>query len=101
MFSGCDYVCYERNYAMKKIIVLLLTANLLISGACNCSAGFKKDLGTGLSFNYNGFRVQNVVLVGPDNKKMGDNKVQLNTQMAIAVLGLENYGLKEGKAFPE
>ena len=31
---------------------------------------------------------------------MDNNKVQLNTQMAIVVLGIANYGLKEGKVFP-
>ena len=67
---------------------------------CNFSKGAKKDFGTGLSFSYNGFRVQNVLLIDPANKRMTDNKVQLNTQMAIVALGLSNYGLKDGKAFP-
>ena len=34
-------------YQMKKIITLLLLANLLISGACNFSTGSKKDFRTG------------------------------------------------------
>ena len=85
---------------MKKIIVLLLLANLLISGACNFSKGAKKDLRTGLSFSYNGFIVQNVLLIDPANKRMTDNKVQLNSQIAIVALGINNYGLKDGKVFP-
>ncbi|MDO6432685.1 hypothetical protein Q4E93_18915 [Flavitalea sp. BT771] len=85
---------------MKRIIALFLMASILFLGACNYSAGFKKDFGTGLSFNYNGFHVQNVLLVGPGNKVMDNNKVQLNTQMAIVALGIANYGLKEEKVFP-
>jgi len=85
---------------MKKIIALLLLANLLISGACNFSSGAKKDLRTGLSFSYNGFIVHDVLLIDPVNKRMTDNKVQLNTRIAIVALGINNYGLKDGKVFP-
>jgi predicted small secreted protein len=87
-------------YQMKKIIVSLLLANVLISGACNFSKGAKKDLRTGLSFSYNGFIVQDVLLIDPANKRMTDNKVQLNTRIAIAAIGINNYGLKDGKVFP-
>jgi len=31
---------------------------------------------------------------------MTDNKVQLNTKMAIVAVGINNYALKDGKAFP-
>ncbi len=68
--------------------------------ACNFSAGTKKDFGTGLSFNYNGFSVDEVLLVGPDNIAMSSNEVQLSTQVAIVVQGLANYELKDDKAFP-
>ena len=85
---------------MKKIIVSLLLANLLISGACNFSKGAQKDLRTGLSFSYNGFIVQDVLLIDPANKRMTDNRVQLNTRIAIAAIGINNYGLKDGKVFP-
>jgi len=87
-------------YQMKKIIALLLLANLLISGACNFSTGSKKDFRTGLSFSYNGFIVQDVLLIDPANKRMTDNRVQLNTRIAIAAIGINNYGLKDGKVFP-
>ena len=85
---------------MKKTITLLLLSNLLISAACNFSTGAKKDLRTGLSFSYHGFIVQDVLLADPANKRMTDNKVQFNTQIAIAALGINNYGLKDGKVFP-
>ncbi|MEO6980088.1 MAG: hypothetical protein ABI113_16985 [Mucilaginibacter sp.] len=85
---------------MKKIIAVLLLANMLISAACNLSTGFKKDVSTGISFSYNGFRVKDVLLIDPADKRMTDNKVKLNTQIAIVALGINNYGLKDGKAFP-
>jgi predicted small secreted protein len=77
---------------------LILSSTLLTS--CNFSKGTKKDLLTGLSFSYNGFMVQDVLLVNPANKRMTDNKVPINTRIAIVALGLNNYGLKDGKVFP-
>lgn len=85
---------------MKKIIVLLLATSALVWSACNFSAGTKKDLGTGLSYTYNGFTVEEVVLAGPDNLAMSNNEVLLGTQVAIVVQGLTNYTLKDDKAFP-
>ncbi len=76
----------------------ILSCSLL--AGCNFSAGVKKDFRTGLSFKYNGFRVQNVLLIDPADKVMADNKVQLNSKIAIVALGVSNYGEKDGKAFP-
>jgi predicted small secreted protein len=81
-------------------IPLIVLLNCLIFSRCNYSKGIKKDLRTGLSFSYNGFIVQNVLLIDPANKRMTDNKVNLNTRIAIAAVGLNNYGLKDGKVFP-
>src|SRR5690349_14328717 len=85
---------------MKKIIYLLTLASVLTFSSCNFSAGTKKDFGTGLSFSYNGFGVDEVVLAGPDNTAMSNNEVQLNSQVAIVAQGLVNYVLKDDKAYP-
>ena len=85
---------------MKKITSLLLAVIAFVSSSCNFSAGTKTDLGTGLSISYNGFGVDEVLLVGPDNTAMINNDVQLNTQIAIVAQGLVNYVLKDDKAFP-
>jgi hypothetical protein len=77
-----------------------MIACTLVLWACNFSAGTKKDLATGLSYNYNGFSVDDVLLVGPDNMAMSTNQVQFNTTVAIVVQGLTNYELQDGKAFP-
>lgn len=85
---------------MKKQYIITFILGCVILTGCSYSKGAKKDLRTGLSFNYNGFGVQDVILVDPANKLMTDNKVQLNTKIAIAALGIYNYGLKDGKAYP-
>ncbi len=87
---------------LKTTLSILLTTLLscLIFIGCDFSKGVKKDLRTGLSFSYNGFIVQDVLLIDPANKRMPDNKVNLNTRIAIAAIGLNNYGLKDGKVFP-
>ena len=84
---------------MKKTF-LLLAVIAAVSSSCNFSAGTKKDLVTGLSISYNGFGVDEVLLVGPDNIAKSNNEVQLNTQIAIVAQGLVNYVLKDDKAFP-
>lgn len=85
---------------MKNHNYLLLFAVSIGLSACNFSAGTKKDLGTGLSYSYNGFTVDQVLLAGPDNLAMSNNEVALNTKIAIVAQGLANYQMKDDKAFP-
>ena len=83
---------------MKKLFPLIFLVALAIS--CDFSKGVKKDLATGLSVSYNGFRIDEIYLVGPDNKAVSTNEVPMNSQVSIVVQGIENYELKDGKAFP-
>ncbi|MBS1505441.1 MAG: hypothetical protein JSS79_02235 [Bacteroidetes bacterium] len=85
---------------MKKITFTLLAAVLLSFAGCNFSAGTKKDFATGLSQTYHGFTVDEVLLVGPDNKAMSNNKVAVGTKVAIVIQGLAGYELKDNKAYP-
>ncbi|PZR41664.1 MAG: hypothetical protein DI538_00410 [Azospira oryzae] len=85
---------------MKKSISLVAVATVLLCSACSFSAGTHKDLSTGLSYSYNGFGVEKVTLVGPDNTAMSSNEAVLNSQIAIVVEGLTNYTLKDDKAYP-
>ncbi len=85
---------------MKQSFFGLCAAIVLISTSCNFSVGAKKDFGTGLTFKYNGFAVEEVILVGPDNKPMENNEVQLNTKIAVVAQGISNYVITEDKAFP-
>lgn len=82
----------------QHLITLALTC--VVFAGCNFSKGTKKDFRTGLSFNYNGFSIHDVLLINAANERMSDNKVQLNSQIAIVATGVENYGLKDGKVFP-
>jgi hypothetical protein len=85
---------------MVKFNHALFFAGVIALSSCSFSTGTNKDFATGLSYSYNGFAVEEVLLVGPDNTAMSDNKISLNTQIAIVVQGLSNYELKDEKAFP-
>ena len=89
-----------KNLKTTLVIPFIVLLSCLIFAGCNYSKGAKKDLLTGLSFSYNGFVVRDVLLIDPANKRMTDNKVQINSRIAIVALGLNNYGLKDGKVFP-
>lgn len=84
---------------MKKVAAVFLLVPLFYT-ACDFSKGAKKDLGTGLSVSYNGFRIGETYLVGPDNTPVSTNEVSMNSQISILVQGIENYELKDGKAYP-
>ena len=85
---------------MRIIYSIFLMTCTIVLWSCNFSVGTKKDFGTGLSYTYNGFAVDEVLLVGPDNVAMSNNEVPLNTQLGIVVQGLTNYQLQDDKAFP-
>jgi predicted small secreted protein len=90
----------SKKSTMKKLISFAFVIVLITSASCNFSAGVKKDFGSGLSYEYNGFAVDEVVFVNSNNERAGNNEVSLNTQVAIVTQGLVNYELKDGKAFP-
>jgi hypothetical protein len=85
---------------MKTKIVSILALSALVWCSCEFSAGKKKDFTTGLSVSNDGFTIGETYLVGPDNTKKADNKVPLNSTIAIVVEGIENYEIKDGKAYP-
>lgn len=89
----------KNNKQYLTLITFILLSSLLLAG-CNFSKGTKKDLRTGLSFTYNGFAVNDVLLINAANQRMTDNKVLLNTKVAIVAIGLANYEVKDGKAYP-
>ena len=85
---------------MKKITAILFVLGALVWCSCEFSAGKKKDFNTGLSISNDGFTVEDSYLVGPDNTTKADNKVPLNSTVAIVLEGIGNYELKDGKAYP-
>ena len=85
---------------MKTKPLFFIVVCSLVWSACEFSAGKKKDFQTGLSVSNAGFSIGESYLVGPDNTKKTDNKVPLNTTVAIVVEGIENYEVKDGMAYP-
>lgn len=85
---------------MKVKTLLIITVCFLVWSACEFSAGKKKDFRTGLSVSNAGFSIDQSYLVGPDNKIKTDNRVPINTTVAIVVEGIEHYEIKDGMAFP-
>lgn len=83
---------------MKNIIVFAMVCCVAV--ACNFSAGAKKDFMTGLSVTNNGFSLGEAVLVNDQNQKISTNEVELNKTVAIVVQDIQNYELKDGRAFP-
>jgi hypothetical protein len=76
--------------------VMLFICAIFIS----CSTGVNKDFSTGLSVSYNGFKMDKAYLVGSNNTAVTTNEVPLNSEVSIVVQGVENYELKDGKAYP-
>lgn len=71
----------------------------IISG-CHFSVGTKKDLTTGLSINYNGFSVQDAILIDNHGSRMKNDVVHLDTTFGVLFTGIENYKVKDDKVFP-
>jgi hypothetical protein len=85
---------------MKKTINIILAFSAFLLCSCNFSTGSKKDFGTGLSVSYKGFAIGDTYMVGGDNTAVTSGDVDMNTRVGIVIEGIENYELKDGKAFP-
>lgn len=85
---------------MRTQTVLFLTIGSILWSACEFNVGSKKDFLTGLSVTHDGFSIGESYLVGPDNTRKADNKVPLNSTVTMMVEGIENYEIKDGKAYP-
>jgi hypothetical protein len=88
---------------MKKSLILSALAcglAIVLFSGCNFSVGTKKDFNTGLKVSYNGFKIDNAYLVNSAGKPLNTNKISLDSGFAIQVTGVENYTLKNGKAYP-
>lgn len=65
-----------------------------------CSKGIKKDLTTGLTTSYNGFAVEEILLVDSADQTLTSTQVPLDSRFSIVMQGIANYELKDAKAFP-
>ncbi len=66
----------------------------------SASTGVKMDLGTGTKTSYSGFSVDEIHIVDAEDQALGGNEIPINTKFSIVYDGIENYTLKDGKAFP-
>jgi len=88
---------YEKNTSVKLRSLHLV---MLVSTGCHFSVGTRKDFNTGLSMSYNGFAVNDVFLANRAGKHLKSNKVAMDSTFSIVAAGVENYTLKDGKAYP-
>lgn len=80
--------------------ISLRTAALVFLVGCSFSKGTKKDFATGLGTSYNGFAIDNIVIVGAGDKVLSSAEVPMDSKFAIVFQGIENYTLRNEKAFP-
>ncbi|HZY81021.1 MAG TPA: hypothetical protein VFE50_15970 [Cyclobacteriaceae bacterium] len=81
---------------MKKIIVLAMVC--VVTAAC--SVGAKKDLITGLSVANVGFAYDDVTLVDDQNQPLTTKELAMGKSITVAMTGIRNYGLDNGRVFP-
>jgi len=73
---------------------------MLLAYSCNFSVGTEKDLATGLSFQYKGFRVEHVALIDSATQKLNSNQIPFNSRVGFMVTGLSNFTIKNALVFP-
>ncbi|MBX2915459.1 MAG: hypothetical protein KF856_09350 [Cyclobacteriaceae bacterium] len=64
------------------------------------SKGVKADFSTGAKTSYTGFGIENIYVVDAEDNQLSDNELSLDSKFSIVYEGVENYTLKDGKAFP-
>lgn len=83
---------------MRKIVTLILLAGILVS--CNFSKGVKTELSTGLTYSYNGFRVNDVKIFDNYSQPVKGKSYPKGTVLNIKLYGIENYVEEDGKIYP-
>ena len=84
---------------MKRLSIPVALA-LLFCVACNFSQGVKKDLNTGLTTHYKGFRIDDSFLADESGNKISSNKVDMGTTLFIIATGVTNYKEKNERVYP-
>lgn len=85
------------------ILVSVLGVCFLCLGlACNgkFSKGIKKDLMTGLSVTYDGFTIDEAVLLDSNGQTLSSNQVGLESKIKIKITGLDGFHAINGQVFP-
>lgn len=80
--------------------LLCLFISLITFSSCKFSKGVKKDLNTGLSTSYNGFKIDDIYLADESGNRLKDNKITLGSKVYVIATGVDYYEIKEGRVFP-
>lgn len=81
-------------------LCIAVTFALVFLSSCNFSSGVKKDMNTGLTTAYKGFRIDDSYLVDEADNKINSNKIELGKTIYIVASGVSNYKVKDGKVYP-
>ena len=79
---------------MKKSIVYILITGLLC--ACSFSKGVKKDLVTGLYYNYNGFKIENVIACNIYHEVLTSNNLPERSVLLLVFKNIHGYVVENG-----
>lgn len=85
---------------MLNRISLIVVVCYVLCCACSYSSGVNKDLATGLTYSYKNCRVGDVQMVDERGIPFTSNIVPINSTFLIKALGVQNFQVVNGKAFP-
>lgn len=78
---------------MRKLLYFILIATLC---SCSFSKGVKKDLATGLFYNYNGFRLDKITAYNGYGEQLTSNVLPEFSNLVLIFNNVENYEVVEG-----
>jgi len=85
-------------YKLKSCLLSFVVLAMLFT-SCNFSKGSYKDLGTGLSYTYNGFTLDKIVLLDGYNEPLSNNKLPEASSLLLLVKDFKNYTVENGKVY--
>jgi hypothetical protein len=78
----------------------LLIALIFSISSCEFSKGVKKDLTTGLSTSYNGFKLDDIYLADGGGNRLSNNNIKLGAKVLMVATGVDYFTENGGKVFP-
>ena len=78
----------------------LLIVPVFMIFSCQFSKGVKKDLNTGLSTSYNGFKLDDIYLADASGNRLSNNTIKLGAKVLVMASGVDYFSEKEGKVYP-
>lgn len=81
----------------KNIIIFILSVVYLTS--CNFSKGIKTDLTTGLTYSYNGFKLEDITVLDSHQKALTSNQLPEGSVLYFQMSNVGNYTVVDGKVY--